>query len=275
MDHTSNPDTQVKFVDEGATCRDCGELFTRKRLVIDGQKAPGLTPYLCDECSDVCLEAEPAAPEGPSREDRIFELLDAAGVNVRKHGRCRLVEGTEHSVQFDSTECGPLPLEAAGQFVDDTVRAGRWGAVLGLLFMGTLGSGKTHLAAAIVRAVLLDERIDPTRVIFDRADRLITMIQDTYGTGGTAAILERRERAHLLVIDDLGREKATPDSLRILVDLINAREGHPTVITSNHTPVGLVERFGDAEGWKRLASRLGPQNFRHVLVEGHDRRAVA
>ncbi len=274
MDPTS--ETQVELLDEEAVCVDCEKPFTRKRVVIGGRPAP-FASKSCEECVEKESVEQPEPPNGPSRKDQILLLMDRAGVNVRKHGLCLLAEGKERGVQFDSTECGAEPLEAAGQFLDETLQAGRWGAVLGLLMMGPLGSGKTHLAAAIVRAVLLYDRIDAGRVIFDRADRLITMIQDTYGTGGTSAILERRERAHLLVIDDLGREKATPDTLRILVDLVNAREGHPTVITSNHTPQGLIERFKDAnaEGWKRLASRLGPQNFRHVTVEGHDRRAVA
>ena len=271
MDRSSK--TSVDFVEEEATCLDCGKTFPFKRLVIDGERTP-FSPGRCEDCCDKDEETVVGAP-APSRKDRILVLMDEAGVNVRQHGRCTLTEGTMRGKHFDSSECGPEPLEAATQFVYDMLNAGRWGSVQGLLLMGTLGSGKTHLAAAIVRAALLDKRIDPARVIFDRADRLITEIQDTYGSGGTSAILEHRERAQLLVIDDLGREKATPDTLRILVDLVNAREGHPTVITSNQTPDGLVNRFGKGEGWQRLASRLGPQNFRHVTVQGHDRRSVA
>ena len=271
MDRSSK--TTSELVDDEATCRDCGKTFPFKRLVIDGERTP-FSPGRCEDCCDKDEETVVGAP-APSHKGRILVLMDEAGVNVRQHGRCTLTEGTTRGKHFDSSECGPEPLEAATQFVYDMLNAGRWGSVQGLLLMGTLGSGKTHLAAAIVRAALLDKGIDPARVIFDRADRLITEIQDTYGTGGTSAILERRERAQLLVIDDLGREKARPDTLRILVDLVNAREGHPTVITSNQTPDGLVNRFGKGEGWQRLASRLGPQNFRHVTVQGHDRRSVA
>ncbi len=265
------------FVEQRVACAQCGSKLTIQRLEIGGKKTP-LLPVLCESCSADEKAQEPEAPDGLSREERIFPLMHAAGVNVRKHGRCMLLEGfgeASRGERFDTSECGSEPLDAAAQFVEETIQAGEWGLVQGVLFIGPLGSGKTHLAAAIVRSVLLDERIDPSRVIFDRADRLITIIQDTYGTGSTAALLERREEAHLLVIDDLGQEKATPDALRILVDLVNAREGHPTVITSNHTPSGLVERFKGAEGWQRLASRLGRQNFRHVSVAGHDRRAVA
>ena len=267
------PESQV--CEEQATCIDCKGEFTRSYLEINGERVPGLTPIRCESCS--VSDDEPPAPtsEAAQREQSSEKHLDKAGVNVRRHGRCTLERGLIRGVHFDTTECGEEPLIEARQFLDDTLHAGRWGAVRGLLLMGTLGSGKTHLAAAIVRAALLSPRVKADSVIFDRADRLITMVQDTYGTGKTSAILEARERAHLLVIDDLGREKATPDTLRILVDLINARESHPTVITSNYTPEGLVSRWEGNEGWKRLASRLGPRNYRHVTVLGSDRRNVA
>ena len=271
----SSEKPKIEFIAERVTCFDCGGDFNRTYLEIGGARVPGLTPIRCDACL-VDEEETPTPPsEAANREASILTLLDKAGVNVRRHGRCMLEQGKIRGVHFDTSECGEEPLDEARQFLDETIHAGRWGVVRGLLLMGPLGCGKTHLAAAIMRSALLSSRIRPDSVIFDRADRLITMIQDTYGTGGTGKILERRERAHLLVIDDLGREKATPDTLRILVDLINAREAHPTVITSNYKPTGLVERWDGSEGWQRLASRLGPQNYRHVTVHGSDRRSVA
>ena len=271
----SSEKPKTEFIEERVTCFDCGGDFNRTYLEIGGARVPGLTPIRCDACS-VDEEETPTPPsEAANREASIETLLDKAGINVRRHGRCTLEPGKIRGVHFDTSECGTEPLDEARQFLDETLHAGKWGAVRGLLLMGTLGSGKTHLAAAIVRSTLLCPRIQTDQVIFDRADRLITMIQDTYGTGKTSQILEAREHAHLLVIDDLGREKATPDTLRILVDLINAREAHPTVITSNYEPTGLVARWDGSEGWQRLASRLGPQNYRHVTVHGSDRRSVA
>jgi hypothetical protein len=265
----------VTFHDQDATCSVCAEVFVWAKGFVGDEPMPIRGPKLCPECLQ---DDEPKAAQQeqePNRDERILVLLDEAGVNVRKHGRCLLVDGTRRGIEFDTSECGPTPLETAHVFVEEALTCGRWGYVQGISFMGSLGNGKTHLAVGIIRALLLDERIDPGRVIFDRADRLITIIQDTYGTGQTGKLLDRRERAHLLVIDDIGREKATPDTLRIIVDLINAREGHPTVTTSNYTPAGLASRWAGSEGWQRLASRLGPQNFRQVEVTGHDRRAVA
>lgn len=196
-------------------------------------------------------------------ESDVLGAMEGLGVNVRKHGRCTLDS-------WLATESA-LPAQSAREFVESLISAGPYDPIRGLLLFGDTGTGKTHLATAITRAALL-AGIPARRIVYDRADRLITTVQDTYGTGTTEPELAKRERALLWVLDDLGREKATPDVLRILTDLLSAREAHPNVVTSNYDPETLAKRFTSSDGWARLSSRLASQNFRAVKVKGTDRR---
>lgn len=227
------------------------------RVVIHGAK-------MCDECVGEFTPTYELPVE--NREAKLAALLEAAGVNVKKHGDCTIEswEGVESN----------KPIQAANDFVREAVGATKADRVRGLYLCGDTGVGKSHLATGIVRAFLLSPRIDPARVVFDRASRLITEIQDTYNSGHTGKVLDKRERAQLWVLDDFGAEKATEDVLRILTDLMSAREGHANVLTSNYEPGQIAERW-QSDGLVRLASRLGPENFLAVRVRGRDRRLSA
>lgn len=257
---------------ELAVCRTCGEEWKRTVTFIGGQRVESIGGQ-CPRCVEGETEAEEERLRR-ERAERIELLLDQVGVNVRLHGRCTLEEGPEIRVQFDTSDSGPVPLEAAQSFLTECLEAGRWDPVRGLMISGSdTGAGKSHLAAAITRGVLLDPHIDPREVVFDHAGRLITEIQDTYGTGQTSRLLGRRERAALWVLDDLGAEKASEDAQRIIYGLLHAREAHPTVITSNYLPDELAGAWRNQDGWARISSRLG--QFRVVKVRGRDRRFEA
>lgn len=250
------PDTQIEIEMREVSCRRCTRQFEAEVVDILGRK---IYPTICSGCAKSEKSESTAAEAGT-----ISDHLARIGINVRSHGSSTLA----------NLDGAPRVVDAAREFVDDVRDAGHWGRVRGLLLCGNTGVGKTHAAVAIIRE-LLNNGVRPDRIVFDRASRLITDIQDTYGTGGTAAVLERREHAHLWVLDDLGAEKATADSLRIIHDLIDAREGHPNVITSNLTPNEWGERFGENDGWARIASRLGARNYRILRVQGDDRRFQA
>lgn len=242
----------VEVTQETRSCIHCGQSFEATVTAVFGSK---ITANVCTSCAD----DDPARPTID-----VQQSLSKIGVNVRRHGECTI----------DGFEGNRLPADAAHRFVSEVRAAGYWSSVRGLLLCGNTGTGKTHLAVAIIRA-LVATGTPPHKIIFDRASRLITEIQDTYGTGKTAKVLEARESALLWVLDDLGAEKATADSLRILHDLLDAREGHPNVITTNFMPDEMGRRFKDEDGWARIASRLASRNFRAVKVNGADRRFAA
>lgn len=245
---------------ETATCRGCGSSYERTVVKVGHVR---LTVHECPACEEATA-SEPAMPTRPRQ--TVEDFLAEIGVNTRKHGQATIDN-------FDPTTA-PRAQMAAREFVQRTVEAGRHDRVRGLyLVSDAKGTGKTHLAVAIMRAV---HEGDPTMsVVFDAADRLITKIQDSYGTGTTDRLIETRARAGLYVLDDLGREKDTTDALRTICTILDEREGAPTVITSNHLPHELGARHTDGDLWSRVASRLGDSVYRYVAVEGRDRRFAA
>jgi len=255
----SRPEIDVGLTE--APCRLCGEPTTVSVVRREGG-ATASPPVTCQDCLDAQARAE--RPEGATTaEPSVIDWLHGLGVNTRKHGEASLDN-------FDDKHA-PRALIAAREFVAETIAAGRHSRVRGLCLVDERkGTGKSHLAVAIMRAV--HEARPTMRVLYDPADRLISRAQDTYGTGATDAFIEARRLAGLYVLDDLGREKGTEDALRVLCTVLDEREGAPTVITANALPAQLAERYRDASMWERVASRLGDGVYRYVGVPGVDRR---
>lgn len=231
------------------------------RTWINGYAMP-LLQVTCDGCTAaeaVEFLGRPAVNTPGDPADWLLSL----GVNTRKHGRCTVEN-------FDAA-FAPLAPRAATDFIAETLAAGKHDRVRGLyLVHEAKGTGKSHLAVAIMRAV--HEANPRLRVVYDPADRLIAKVQDSYGTGTTDRLIEDRRLADLYVLDDLGREKGTDDALRTLATILDEREGAPTVITANAPPEELAKRYRDGGLFDRVASRLGDDVYRYVSVPGPDRR---
>ena len=105
-----------------------------------------------------------------------------------------------------------------------------------LVFMGTYGTGKTHLAAAIghFRAAMGDEPI--FAVVPDLLDHLRATFSPTSSASYDSVFAQVRT-ARLLVLDDLGTQSATPWAREKLYQVLNYRYETrlPTVITTSST----------------------------------------
>jgi len=126
-----------------------------------------------------------------------------------------------------------------------------------LVLHGGFGSGKTHLAAAIVNARLAAG--DPA--LFVVVPDLLDNLRAAYAPGaeeGYDARFEAVRNAPLLVLDDLGTQAPTAWAGEKLFQLLNHRYNLrlPTVITTNHDPEALDER---------IRSRLGHFDLVRVL----------
>lgn len=114
----------------------------------------------------------------------------------------------------------------------------------GLLILGTVGTGKTHLAASI--ANYLVEKGIPTQ--FGTFIDYLESIKREYDAIGQKEELSRLKNTLMLVIDDLGKEKWSEWTQQVLFDIVNHRYEYrlPIVVTSNLNPDQLKKYVGEA-----------------------------
>jgi len=251
---------------KSAKCESCGNNFVYLPVEIDGRTLKQTHCSICARSRQAEIEAaqERARKVAEERGPKILEILTKCGVNVRDHGRATLDS-------FDASESGSEPLDEARRFAEASIAAGKYDPVPALYLHGDTGTGKTHLAVAVLRHLALHPHVDPRALIFDRADTLIARIQDTYGRheSSTLAVLEKRIAARLWVLDDLGTERASEDVARHLTLIVSERALAPTLITANLSFEQLERQRPEL---KRFISRLGPAYCNTVPVDGRDRR---
>lgn len=122
-----------------------------------------------------------------------------------------------------------------------------------LLLWGDWGVGKTGLAVAAMR-----RRVEITgcEALFITTPTLLDRIRATYTpspeAGSEAEVLEAVKNATLLVLDDLGAERATDWVAEKLFTIINHRHDYQlaTIFTSNLSPEQLARHLGERTAWR-------------------------
>lgn len=133
----------------------------------------------------------------------------------------------------------------------------------GIIFIGDVGRGKTHLAGAIARHVIENYKVP---VIFKSYAALLDDIKRNFDEDKRE--VERIVNTPLVVIDDLGQEKQSEWNREVLFKIINGRYENmsPIIITTNSSVMTLRDNIGEPS-FSRLYEMCEA-----VRVDGKDHR---
>lgn len=133
-----------------------------------------------------------------------------------------------------------------------------------ILFQGTYGTGKTHLAAAI-RKSIADEHY---KVLFMSVPDYIDKIKQEFSDKNQRHPISKMARdADLLVLDDVGANRMTEFEVSELFRLVDSRRGKCTIYTTNYNS----KDFTKSPELARVFSRM-TENTMIVAISGEDYR---
>jgi DNA replication protein DnaC len=196
------------------------------------------------------------------RDARVATLRERSGLSKRMKGYT--LENFRPTV---SNAAGRARVKVDGYLEDweENREAGK-----GLYFCGGVGTGKTHLAVAVMNELIRKKR---TPSLFVTVPELLDNLRETYNKPGRNLDewMDVVQNAEFLVLDDLGSERTTEWVRERIFVIVNHRyrEALPTVFTSNIGPKDLAEQLGE-----RTASRIIAM-CDWIALEGDDYRETA
>lgn len=133
----------------------------------------------------------------------------------------------------------------------------------GLYLYGNVGTGKTHLVAAIANYIIEEKH---RQAVFVNHITLLNRIKQSFDTGED--ITSWYKKAPLLIIDDIGKSKVTDWVREVIYDIVNYRYENElsSVFTSNYDLETLANMIGLA-----TVSRISEACQVHQFG-GNDRR---
>jgi DNA replication protein DnaC len=143
---------------------------------------------------------------------------------------------------------------------------------VGLLLTGDLGTGKSHLAAAILTEIIRSGR----EGAFVAASEYIAARKPSYA--GPVTDIARFATADLVVFDDVGAKRYTDFDVGALSDVLHCRYDArlPTIVTTNAPDLKpfigsrAVDRFAEA----MLTARLVGESYRPKVSDDETLRTA-
>lgn len=232
----------------------CGKCHTQKECVL--HKSDGTTRTV--RCACECSVAQNAKEAEEKRKRDRLQYLDS----MRRTGfpDAEMREWTFAKSDHTDQKNENIARKYVTNF--DAMRS----QGTGLLLCGSVGTGKSFLAAAIANELISQG----TPCLMTNFSRIISRISEKFG--GDQKYLDNLNRFDLLIIDDLGAERDSEYMWEKVMDVIDARyrAGLPLIVTTNLNPKDLYDPSDIRR--QRVFSRLKEMCI-FLEVNGADRRS--
>lgn len=192
----------------------------------------------CPTCEAERASEERAAAQAQERqaaEERHQRMLASATIPARFIGRTfdNFVADTD-----EKRHALTLTRDFAENFAENSRRG------LGLILAGKPGTGKSHLAGAVLQAVL------SPHVRYVTCMDLIRMVRETWRRDSDKSeqqVLRYLTELDLLVIDEIGAQYGTDSEQNIVFDVLDGRyrEVKPTILLTNQNTAGFKQFVGE------------------------------
>ena len=143
---------------------------------------------------------------------------------------------------------------------------------IGLLFYGSVGSGKTYLACSIANALIEQYQIS---VKIRNFAQIINELQKSSFDFDKSVYIESLVNTSVLILDDLGIERDTSYAKEQVYNIVNNRylKQKPTIFTTNLS-YDTIQNCNDSVEYQRIYSRIIEMCI-PVMVVGEDfRKAI-
>lgn len=223
----------------------------------------GIVNFINDEL----LDLRNMTPEEIAERDAEIERLEIQQAQREKLERYKKSGVPERyfNESLDTYKINNDMQATAAKAATKFLHAVKCGEFKSLVMIGNAGTGKTHLACAIIRETGGKYRTAPDIVDEMRRAKSFTA-NDT-----EADIINHYGHVSLLVIDEIGRGIAATDEKYMLYQILNARYNtrKPTVLISNYKRSDFLQYIGAAAADRLVESaevwELNGESYRREL----------
>lgn len=211
-------------------------------FVSKGMKLPMMKREIwsgCQACADD-RSAEDRRAEAESRaaieRERLNAMLRASGIPER-------IKGCTFANFNAATDAQKFAMQAAMDFAESFADRRKNGD--SLIFAGRPGTGKGHLAAAIMNRLMPDHL-----PVYTTCLDMIRSVRDTWrkdSKHSESQVLDELESVPLLIIDEIGVQYGTDGEQTIIFDVLDRRyrQMRPSVFITNQDKAGFKAFIGE------------------------------
>lgn len=207
-----------------------------------GIKLPRMTREIWSPCPDCATDEQKAERKRDAEAKAAFER-DRLNTMLRESGIPERVKGCTFANFNATTDAQKFAMQAAMEFAEtfkDRAKSGD-----SLIFAGRPGTGKGHLAAAIMNRLMPDHL-----PVYTTCLDMIRSVRETWrkdSKHSESQVLDELQSVSLLIIDEIGVQYGTDGEQTIIFDVLDRRYRQmcPTIFITNQDKAGFKAFIGE------------------------------